>query len=514
MKTKLFRSFLIVFFVFAAMNCTRDFHNPYDRDCPPEIWTPIGFVAIEDKEEKIVDLRWEQPTDAPFDGYRIEVTKDSLDWEPLSEDLIAFGNKSFVHENLDLGDTLLLYRIKAFADLNQTEWVLSNRVGMDPLYFELNLIANPPQGGTVSGGGEYQATEEVTINASPNAGWHFQNWECSLEGDSPDFIDDPTQATSSFEMPGRNVTLTAHFKQTEYTLTLVSVPPEGAGELNGAGTYNMGENVTVSTISDSGYVFMHWTDENNQILTTQKSFIYTMPESNVTLFAYFSDFCDLEWECGDPYEFRYRDQYWEYGTFTRHGICWMDRNLGATQVPQSINDPDGFGDLFQWGRLDDEHQDRNSFITEQISNHYDPGHNMFIIYPGEYFPFDWLDPQNNNLWQGSGGINNPCPPGWRVPTETELEDERNSWSPANASGAFYSSSLKWPASGIRRHHTGAIEEAGERGSVWSSSYAEENKNAGWFGSIGLRYTSDVSTTHTINVPRASGYSVRCVRDIP
>jgi hypothetical protein len=91
----------------------------------------------------------------------------------------------------------------------------------------------------------------------------------------------------------------------------------------------------------------------------------------------------------------------------------MDRNLGASRVAQTYDDGQAYGDLFQWGRLDDGHQSRTSGTTTTLSNSNSPGHNMFITLDSA--PYDWRKPQNQNLWQGLGGNNNPCPSGWRVP---------------------------------------------------------------------------------------------------
>ncbi len=53
---------------------------------------------------------------------------------------------------------------------------------------------------------------------------------------------------------------------------------------------------------------------------------------------------------------------------------------------------------------------------------------MVILYCKLSYHYDWRSPQNDNLWQGVNGINNPCPSGYRLPTEAELEAERLSWS--------------------------------------------------------------------------------------
>lgn len=124
-----------------------------------------------------------------------------------------------------------------------------------------------------------------------------------------------------------------------------------------------------------------------------------------------------------------------YGTIIGpSGKKWLDRNLGAGRIAQSVNDYQAYGDLFQWGRAADGHQlvTRTGVNNEdatgvtgitstdepyETSSDDTPETNKFIIIPGT--PGDWRDPQNDNLWQGVNGINNPCPAGWRVPTKDE-----------------------------------------------------------------------------------------------
>lgn len=120
------------------------------------------------------------------------------------------------------------------------------------------------------------------------------------------------------------------------------------------------------------------------------------------------------------------------------GRTWMDRNLGASAVATSSDDANAYGDLYQWGRGADGHQIRTSNTTETLSSSDTPGHGDFIINAST--PFDWRVPQNDNLWQGVDGVNNPCPAGTRLPTEAEFHVERLSWSSNNADGAFCFSS--------------------------------------------------------------------------
>ena len=121
-----------------------------------------------------------------------------------------------------------------------------------------------------------------------------------------------------------------------------------------------------------------------------------------------------------------RTDIYEPTTVISAGQVWMDRNLGASRVATSLTDSKAYGDLYQWGRLTDGHEKRNSSTTRSLSSFDVPGHDRFILNSSS--PGDWRAPQNDNLWQGVKGINNPCPDGFRLPTEIEWETEKNSWS--------------------------------------------------------------------------------------
>ena len=204
--------------------------------------------------------------------------------------------------------------------------------------------------------------------------------------------------------------------------------------------------------------------------------------------------------CGDPITFIYKGNLVTYGTVLSNGKCWMDRNLGAWQVATAYNDSDAYGDLFQWGRLDDQHQTRTSGTTTNLSGSDVPGHANFIR--GMGFPYDWRSSQNNNLWQGVSGNNNPCPVGWRLPTDAELDAERASWSSQNYNGAF-ASPLKLTAGGYRYYYYASLYYVGSSGRYWSSTVYGTDARLLRFGSGGAY----MSSNH-----RALGFSVRCLKD--
>jgi hypothetical protein len=187
------------------------------------------------------------------------------------------------------------------------------------------------------------------------------------------------------------------------------------------------------------------------------------------------------------------------------GKIWMDRNLGATRVALSSTDANSYGDLYQWGRRSDGHQCRTSPTTTTISAVDQPANGNFIVAPTS--PYDWRSPQNNNLWQGVNGINNPCPSGYRLPTFTELNAERIAFSSQNAAGAF-ASPLKLPMGGSRFSGNGSLDFIGDAGSLgvyWSSSVINGNING-----ENLRFIGSIANMDSGF--RANGFSVRCLRN--
>jgi hypothetical protein len=180
------------------------------------------------------------------------------------------------------------------------------------------------------------------------------------------------------------------------------------------------------------------------------------------------------------------------------GKTWMDRNLGASRVAISKYDTAAYGDLYQWGRRSDGHQCRNSAATTTLSSIDQPGHSNFIVNSNN---IDWRSPQNSNLWQGLNGINNPCPSGYRLPTEIELDNERLSWSSQNSPTGVFASSLKLPETFFRYGYDGTIDIGGW-GYYWSSSVSGTKSH----------YLKIASPAIMGTLERAFGFSVRCIKN--
>ena len=201
-----------------------------------------------------------------------------------------------------------------------------------------------------------------------------------------------------------------------------------------------------------------------------------------------------------------------YGTVVNPetGKVWLDRNLGASQVADSLTDYNSYGDLYQWGRNADGHQTivwvsgstsngaEQSFETAtQASNYFTIG-GLFITGSGS----NWLSNVETHMWTGTAAENNPCPSGFRVPTAAEWEQERLTWSSNNAAGAI-ASPLKLPLAGFRDDSNGSLVLVGTGGDYWSSTVS---------GAV-ARYLGFNSSTASMSTgSRASGSSVRCLKD--
>ena len=183
------------------------------------------------------------------------------------------------------------------------------------------------------------------------------------------------------------------------------------------------------------------------------------------------------------------------------GKIWMDRNLGSSQVATSSTDTDAYGDLYQWGRETDGHEKRNSGTTTTPSSGDIPGHGDFITTTAAT-SHDWRSPQNDGLWQGVNSMTNPCPYGYRLPTKTEWEAERQSWSSNNAAGAF-NSPLKLTVGGNRKVGDGSFQDVGINGYYWSSTAS---------GTEAYRLYFSDDNSFSYDTFRAVGSSVRCLKN--
>lgn len=202
------------------------------------------------------------------------------------------------------------------------------------------------------------------------------------------------------------------------------------------------------------------------------------------------------------------------------GKQWLNNNLGAaystiggsdfntTQQATALDDFKAYGNLYQWGRASDGH-DKITWTSSTagiVANNTTtlnadlPGNALFITEADS--PWDWRSTSDINLWATEASTNNPCPHGWRVPTDAELDAERAIFSAQTPAGAF-NSVLKLTFAGQRNRSDGLLSLQGVAGSYWNSSPNASNARYLFFAN-----TSAYSNTSF----RSLGFSVRCIKE--
>ena len=142
--------------------------------------------------------------------------------------------------------------------------------------YTVTVSANPSNGGTVTGGGNFTYGQSCTVTATANTGYTFSNWT-----ENGNVVS--SNANYTFTVEG-NRNLVANFTAITYTIT-VSANPSNSGTTSGGGTYTHGQSCTVIATSADGYTFMNWT-ENGSVVSTDAnySFIVTNNRSLVANF--------------------------------------------------------------------------------------------------------------------------------------------------------------------------------------------------------------------------------------
>lgn len=206
------------------------------------------------------------------------------------------------------------------------------------------------------------------------------------------------------------------------------------------------------------------------------------------------------------------------------GRRWLSNNLGAeyARVGSSVFDPtkqatsktdhNAYGSLFQWQRKPDGHELVNwsGAASGTMKYGYNPTPSASWTIPGDnrsmgnYTLVSWVKDAVNiagphNLWEVNGE-NNPCPDGYRVPTNTEYQTlavSTNLWS---------ETTMKLPVAGFRGWSTSSIAlgSTGLVGHYWSNKGNVDQ-------AYSLKFNESSVESNRIEY-RANGFSVRCIKN--
>ncbi len=148
----------------------------------------------------------------------------------------------------------------------------------EPQNFIISAAVNPTNSGTVTGTGQYSYDQTCTLTATANPGYAFDSW---TENGNPV----STNATYTFLVTGsRNIV--ANFTLESYEVSASANPTIG-GSITGSGVFLYGQVCTMTATAAEGYTFLHWSDDDNQIISYNATYTFTVT-GNRNLVANFS----------------------------------------------------------------------------------------------------------------------------------------------------------------------------------------------------------------------------------
>ena len=192
-----------------------------------------------------------------------------------------------------------------------------------------------------------------------------------------------------------------------------------------------------------------------------------------------------------------------------------------------------YGKLYQWGRKYGQGYDDDATTPELVSGPVSLSEgqsesNAHKFYYNSSSPYDWLDTQDDNLWNSGTEDNpikteyDPCPEGWRVPTYAEISElcqNYSSWTTDKngQTGYWFSGSEAYsasvpqvflPALGYRPWGDVILHHV-DNGFYWSASPTSQYGERLYFDNNYVIMSTDYLPDSHV---RASGLSVRCIRE--
>jgi uncharacterized protein (TIGR02145 family) len=200
---------------------------------------------------------------------------------------------------------------------------------------------------------------------------------------------------------------------------------------------------------------------------------------------------------------------------------FLCHNLGANTTINPFTTTPAVGHLYQWGRKTDGHQVPTSATTTTLATNSDATLPADVV--GKFIivtsgTTDWLTPQVNTLWNGTTkGVNDPCPAGFRVPSQGEWggiykggiqgglhgASDYNNISGVAGTHIKVGNNLVLPFYNIRNGTNGNFDGL-NRCNYWSSTASGGNAR--------VLHSSDASIFPNNTVPRTYGSAVRCIAE--
>lgn len=353
---------------------------------------------------------------------------------------------------------------------------------VEPQHYSIDVLASPTDGGTVTGGGDFEEGRTCTVSAIPATGYTFTNWtengdEVAVDADYTFVVSGDRSLVANFISNGGG---------SVYFYVNIIAEPEEFGSVTGGGRYQEGQTCTVTASPGFVYIFTNWT-ENDTVVSDNVSYTFDVT-GNRNLVANFAlpAYVDLS---------------------LPSGTLWASCNLGA-------NMPDEYGDYFAWGETEpkgyydcDNYRYCHGCDVDDDMNYI----SMTKYCTDSYYGYNGFTDDLTILLPDDDAATVNVGEEWRMPTAEEWEELMN-----NTSHSFYTTSkdvngllltatngakIFLPAAGFSSN---MLWYAGSCGSYLTKSLDNEAPYNAWglfFSSEGARMTSSL---------RFLGQSVRAV----
>lgn len=140
--------------------------------------------------------------------------------------------------------------------------------------YSIQTDVSPANSGTISGGGDFAYGETVSLTANAANNYEFSAW--SINGNQVSSENPYTFTVSA------NVMVMAIFEISQTLTVTVTILPEGAGTVTGAGNFSFLESATLTAIPNDNNTFFNWKENGITISTLNPFTFFVATNRNLT----------------------------------------------------------------------------------------------------------------------------------------------------------------------------------------------------------------------------------------
>ena len=152
-----------------------------------------------------------------------------------------------------------------------------NNIVLTPITWSITATANPVEGGSVEGAGNYVNGETCTLTATSADDYQFAHWTENGEVVS-------TENPYSFTVTSDRALVAVFGSTIPVSINVIPSPTRG-GSVSGGGEFLYGQTCTVTATPNDGYNFINWT-ENGTIVSENQEYSF-MVTNGSNLVAHF-----------------------------------------------------------------------------------------------------------------------------------------------------------------------------------------------------------------------------------